>query len=260
MMRNTMKSRSLKAAALLAGFAASVAFMPGPADGPDGPGTRHGDEWKIEATGGKIIGGYGQNFAYDGTNVRAVKGKATATLDMEAGTGRVVVEIETTPESGPIQFSKDQAWTGKIRIVQMLNLDKMKMARMEGDVMLHGDTGNEAPVMPNIFNYFATWGPSKITVNGEEVVPMIGSHTMLSERSRGEDGAIRNHDGMTYSPMAPVKSGFTDASGLEFHVVAHTTQPDKNNFPPHTAWIHLNFANVKVITAPDGEKIPYKGM
>ena len=256
----TWKKRILPGMALMAGLATAVAFVPGQAERSDGPAVRRNGAWKIEATGARIIGGYGQNFAYDGSNVRALKGKATVELNLEAGTGRVVAEIETTSESGPIQFSKDQAWTGKIRIVQMLNLEKMDAARIVGDVMLHGDTGNEAPVMPTLFNYFATWGPASITVNGEEVIPMIGSHTMLSERSRGKDGAIRNADGTPYSPMAPVKSGFTDPTGLEFHIVAHTTQPDSNNFPPHTAWIHLNFGDVNVIEAPEGEKIPYKRM
>ncbi len=255
----TWNNWSIQGAILLVGLVSAVAFVPGSKEGPDKAAAERHGEWKIEATGARIIGGYGQNFAYDGSNVRDLKGKATVELNFEKGTGRVVVEVETTAQSGPIQFSKDQAWSGKIRIVQMLNLDKMAAARIEEDVMLHGDTGNEAPVMPNIFNYFATWGPSSITVNGKEVVPMIGSHTMLSERSRGDDGAIRNEDGMPYSPMAQVKTGFTDPSGIEFHVVAHTTQPDKNNFPPHTAWIHLNFGDVRIIEAPEGEKIPYQG-
>ncbi len=241
--------------ALTASIIGATAFAPGPHGSTR---TGHG-VWKIEATGARIIGGYGDNFAYAGKNVRPVRGKATATVDFESGRGEVVAEIETTSESGPIRFSKDQAWTGRIRIVQKLDVKNMKMARMEENVMLHGDTGNEAPVMPTLFNYFATWGPAKIFVNGKEVIPMIGSHTMLSERSRGEDGAIRNHDGTPYSPMAKVKTGFTDPSGIEFHVVAHTTQPDPNNFPPHTGWIHLNFSDVKIIQAPEGEKIPYKG-
>ncbi|MFV2007819.1 MAG: hypothetical protein ACC667_10250 [Longimicrobiales bacterium] len=259
MSMKTSNKRSIKGGILTAGLLSAVAFVPVSSAGPGKVPTALNGEWKIEATGARIIGGYGNNFAYDGANVRELRGTATVELNFEEGTGRVVAEVETTAQSGPIQFSSDQAWSGKIRIVQMLNLDKMAAARMERDVMLHGDTGNEAPVMPNIFNYFATWGPSSITVNGEEVIPMIGSHTMLSERSRGEDGAIRNGDGMPYSPMAPVKSGFTDASGIEFHVVAHTMQPDKGNFPPHTGWVHLNFGEVRIIASPDGEKIPYKG-
>ncbi len=124
--------------------------------------------------------------------------------------------------------------------------------------MLHGDTGNEAPVMPNIYNYFATWGPSKIFVNGEEVVSMVGSHTMFSEQARGQNGRIENSSGTVYSPMAPVKTGFVNADETEFHFVAHTMQPDQNNFPPHTAWIHLHFSNVRVLENPDGVQIPWQ--
>jgi hypothetical protein len=156
MTMKTWTKQSLQGMALVAGLATAVAFVPGSAVAPDGLEVRGPGEWKIEATNARIIGGYGQNFAYDGYNVRALKGKATAELNLEAGTGRVVVDLETTPESGPIQFSSDQAWTGKIRIVQMLNLERMDAARMAENVMLHGDTGNEAPVMPNIYNYFAT--------------------------------------------------------------------------------------------------------
>ncbi len=110
--------------------------------------------------------------------------------------------------------------------------------------------------MPTIYNYFATWGPSKVWVNGEEVVSMVGSHTMFSEQARGPDGRIQNGSGVLYSPMAQVKTGFVSPNETEFHFVAHTMQPDQNNFPPHTAWIHLHFSNVRVLEKPDGVQIP----
>ena len=34
-------------------------------------------------------------------------------------------------------------------------------------------------------------------------------------------------------------------ASTKFHFVAHTMQPDQNNFPPHTAWIHLHFSIVR---------------
>ncbi len=213
--------------------------------------------WQIEATGVRVIGGYGDNFAYNGDNVRPLEGRAEVRLDPENGTGTITIEVETTSESGPIRFSKDQSWSGSIRLVQRLNTNEMEMARMAQEVFLHGDTGNEAPVMPTIFNYFATWGPSKIWVNGEEVVPMIGSHTMFSERARGPSGKIETASGQVYSPMAQDKTGFTDRYATEFHYVAHTMQPDQDNFPPHTGWIHLHFSNVTVVGKPDGVAIPY---
>lgn len=221
----------------------------------DSPTTADGI-WEIRATDARIIGGYGDNFAYHGENVRSLNGHAEATLDTEAGTAEIVLEIETTPESGPIRFSKDQSWTGKIRIVQKLNTDEMGKARIAEEIYLHGDTGNEAPVMPKIYNYFATWGPAKIFVNGEEVVPMIGSHTMFTEQARSPDGKIAR-DGKVYSPKLQDKTGFTDTQETEFHFVAHTTEPDQNNFPPHTGWIHLHFDDVEVTSKPADVEIPY---
>ena len=212
--------------------------------------------WRLEATGVRIIGGYGDNFAYDGKNVRWLDGKAQIELDPSNGTGQIVIEVETTRESGPIRYSKDTNWSGTIRIVQQLNTREMEGARIVEDQMLHGDSGNEAPVMPTLYNYFATWGPSKIWVNGEEVVSMVGSHTMFSEQARGLDGTIQNGSGVLYSPMAQVKTGFVSPNQTEFHFVAHTMQPDQNNFPPHTAWIHLHFSNVRVLEKPDGVQIP----
>lgn len=214
-------------------------------------------QWHIRADGARIIGGYGDNFAYGGDDVRHLDGHAEMRLNTADGTGELEITIRTTPKSGPVHFSADQSWEGEIRIVKRLNTEQMDMARVEEEVWLHGDTGNEAPVMPRLFNYFATWGPSQIFVNGEEVVPMIGSHTMFSEQARGADGRIAKA-GDVYSPMAQDKTGFTKPSETEFHYVAHTTQPDQNNFPPHTAWIHLHFSDVEVLEKPADVEIPYQ--
>ena len=226
--------------------------------GEDGSDTVLAHKWRIRATGARIVGGYGDNFAYDGENVRALDGHAEMTLDAAEGKAELVIELETTASSGPIRFSSGDAWSGEIRIVQRIDTNQMEMARIAEQIELHGDTGNEAPVMPNIFSYFATWGPAKIWVNGQEVIPTIGSHTMFSERARGCDGGIVNGSGEVYSPMIGDKTGFADREDAEFHFVAHTTQPDNNNFPPHTGWIHLNFSTIVVEEHPDYVEIPYK--
>lgn len=103
---------------------------------------------------------------------------------------------------------------------------------------------------------FVPWGPTTIFVDGEEVVPMIGGHTMFSEQARGADGRIVK-DGQIYSPMVSDKEGFANPQDTEFHFVAHTTEPDQENFPPHTAWIHLHFSDVEVLQKPEGSPIPH---
>lgn len=246
--RPTLRGAAILAiVAAVATMAAAPSFQAGPKDG-----------WKIEANGARIIGGYGDNFAYNGENVRPVDGSAQMTVDPAAGTAQLEIRVHTTDASGPLRFSKNRSFSGDIRIVQMLDTSKMDKARIATDVSLHGDTGNEAPVMPNVYNYFATWGPAKIFVNGEEVIPMIGSHTMFTEQARGPNGKIVNGAGKVYSPMLTDKTGFTDPSTTEFHFVAHTTEPDSDNFPPHSGWIHLHFSDVNVIQKPAGEEIPYK--
>lgn len=255
-----MRTRTTVTSALAAVvlFGATAAFTsPGPdADVTDTSAVVEG-QWHIQASGARIIGGYGHNFAYDGENVRPIDGSAEMRLDSEAGTGRLEIRLRTTEESGPIRFSQDRAFSGEIRIVQMLNTREMDAARIAEDILLHGDTGNEAPVMPAVYNYFATWGPSRIFVNGEEVIPMIGSHTMFSEQARNEAGRIVNDEGEVYSPMVQDKTGFTNPHETEFHYVAHTTEPDQNNFPPHTGWIHLHFNDVEVIQKPGDVEIPH---
>ncbi len=256
-MKTSKKFISGASAALLMGATAAFSFG-GPVAAPD-KSELDGGTWHLRATDVRIIGGYGNNFAYDGENVRPLSGWAEIRLDLENGTGTITIEVETTAQSGPIRFSKDESWSGRVRIVQRLNTNEMKMARIVQETFLHGNTGNEAPVMPTMFNYFATWGPSKIWVNGEEVVSMIGSHTMFSEQARGADGKIQSSEGQVYSPMGASKTGFTDRNATEFHYVAHTTQPDQDNFPPHTGWIHLHFSDVRILEKPADVALPYKG-
>lgn len=252
------RGRELLSALAVTGLLGAAVGFSGPeagTRGTDGPVVK--GRWQVQASDARIIGGYGDNFAYDGQDVRAIDGRARVELNTDEGTGRIEVTLRTTEESGPIRFADGRSFSGEIRIIQSLNTSRMEMARIAEEVWLHGDTGNEAPVMPRIFNYFATWGPARILVNGEEVIPMIGSHTMFSEQARNDAGKIVSDQGRVYSPRLDDKTGFTNPDETEFHLVAHTTEPDQANFPPHSGWIHLHFADVEVIQKPDDVEIPY---
>lgn len=81
---------------------------------------------------------------------------------------------------------------------------------------------------------------------------------MFTEQARGESGKIVNASGQVYSPKVQDKTGFTDPSETEFHFVAHTSEPDPDNFPPHTAWIRLHFSDVEVVQQPEDARVPYQ--
>ena len=206
-----------------------------------GPKPEEQADWKLEATGARIIGGYGDNFAYDGANVRPIEGTAEITIDVENQRVQATHIIRTTPESGPIQISEDESLQGEIKIVMDLN----PAERVAEHFYIHGDTGNGPPVMPKIYSFVSAWGPVKIFVDGQLRYELDG-HIMYTERARRPDNTIRKDDGTIYSPELKAEDGFV-IPGEEYHVVVHSTDPDPDNFPPNTQWIHLNFSEVSVL-------------
>ncbi|RKX75698.1 MAG: hypothetical protein DRP60_08470, partial [Spirochaetes bacterium] len=61
----------------------------------------HADNWKLEATDGLLIGGYGDNFVYDGKTVVPVEGKAMVNVNTKTNQGTMTAEFNgtITPEA-----------------------------------------------------------------------------------------------------------------------------------------------------------------
>ena len=205
---------------------------------------KHDPVWKLEAPDLLLIGGYGDNFNYDGTKVKPLDGKASVEINTETNTGIMEVVF-----NGTINPEKGKTYNGEIRIVY----DKFAEGSdfWEGGiadfVFLHGDTKQEAPVMPKLRTYLATWGPADIYVDGQLVYEALAGHMMYTERSRDKETfAISNKDRSGfYSPKEPSNFSIANPNEKEIHFVVHTTVGDKGNFPPHTVLLHLNFRSIK---------------
>ena len=221
-------------------------------------------QWTLKSARPVIIGGYGDNFNYDGSNVRPLHGTAALDLDVTNKTGSVTATIMTTSESGPLFVASSttvengitkethEYLSGTIELV----MDISANARFEEFTWLHGDTGVEAPVMPELFNFLAGWAPIDVIVNGELAYENLVGHFMYSEQARRDDFTIRRDDGTIYGgPPTADKTRFVVPDGREFHLVSHTVDPDPGNFPPHTHWIHLVFFDVFVQEAPNGANV-----
>lgn len=205
----------------------------------------HASQWKLEASELLIIGGYGDNFAYDGENVRPAKGSATVKVNADENTGTMEAVF-----NGTITPEKDVTYSGEIRMVYTQFSDAGSAFKEEGIadyVYLHGDTGQEAPVMPTVKTDLASWGPVDIYVDGEKVYEDLVGHTMLTEAARDQKSyAIYDESGDGYySPKEPEDSSIAHPDRRTLHFVAHTTKQDGDNFPPHTVWLHLNFQQVE---------------
>ena len=145
---------------------------------------RHRADWKLEATNPLLIGGYGDNFNYDGTKVVPFKGKAVVNVNARRNTGNMEVTF-----NGTINPEKGQTYSGDIKIVYKKFAEGPVF--WEGGiadfVWLHGDTKQGPPVMPKVRTYLASWGPADVFVNGELVYEGLDGHMMYTERSRDAD-------------------------------------------------------------------------
>lgn len=206
------------------------------------PGS-HDSVWKLSASDGLLIGGYGDNFVYNGKKVVPVGGNAVVEVNADTNTGRMEAVFYGTinPENGV-------TYTGEIKLVYTRFDEGSDF--WEGGIAdfiyLHGDTGQEAPVMPKVRTKLASWGPVDVYVDGVLVYEGLIGHMMYTEGSRdGETYAIYNQAGTGYYvPKAPMDSSIAHPDKMELHFVAHTSDSDSGNFPPHTVWIHLNFQTV----------------
>jgi hypothetical protein len=129
------------------------------------------------------------------------------------------------------------------------------------DVLLHGDSGQEAPVLPTVFNKAASWGPALIFVDGEQlmgaekimgapnVMGAFAGHMMYSNEMRDpETGFVANADGdEPFSPMQPANGNAYDEDANLLHLIIRTEERDDEAFPPFTMFMHFNFLDVQEI-------------
>jgi hypothetical protein len=204
----------------------------------------HPPIWDLKAKKPFLIGGYGDNFNYDGSRVSPLLGKARVIVDAVKDSGTMVVSLK-----GTINPEKGKTYTGKIKMYY--TVDKGGPAFREGGVAdfiyLHGDTKQGPPVMPKVRSYVASWGRADVYVNDELVYKGLDGHMMYTERSRDvQTKAIYNKDKSGfYSHKDPANSSIAAPHEAELHFVAHSEKKDTGNFPPHSVWIHVNFERVK---------------
>ena len=127
---------------------------------------QHHPVWRLQGGNPFLIGGYGDNFSHDGSSVTPLIGKAKVVLDAEknTGTARFTVFGTVNPEKG-------KTYTGEITL--HYRVGSGGPAFQEGGVAdfvyLHGDTGQDAPVMPKIRTFLGSWGSADVFINGVSV-------------------------------------------------------------------------------------------
>lgn len=198
------------------------------------------------------------SFVWDGEGIEPIRGSVKLEIDPVSNTGKIVAKwtdrngkwrYEQTAFSPPDHASGVKMGPG-LGQTEFIYGDPVTT-----NVYLHGDTTAGGPVLPMVFNLLATWGPAKVTLNGEPFnnpydgpAPLWVGHTMTTVGVRNEDGQVFAADGSSiFSPMTP-GDGLVDPQDLEFHLVFHDISgPMTSNFPPPLSFFyHLTFEDVEI--------------
>ncbi len=220
-------------------------------------------EIHVRGTNPQTIGQYPHSFSYDGSDVRGQEwGFFELHLDSGSDTGLMYGRFHVDSYQVDADLLVEDAVITVIYPLFGMPTDTAPAYWQGGiavDTLLHGDSGQEAPVLPTVFNETASWGPALVFIDGEHytgdeefmgvenVYGLMTGHMMLSEMVRDpESGEVWNADQSDYfSPMDPGNGSiFSDDISL-LHLVAHTDTRDTEAFPPFTMFLHVNFYDIE---------------
>ncbi len=201
--------------------------------------------WFIDATSPKVIGGYGDNLAYTGQNVRPVEGALELRLNATRQMGKITVSLQTSEESGPLHVSAEESFDGEITLVSQID----SSSTVNEEVFIHGDTGLGGPELPRTYATVAGRSRFDVFVDGALVHEDLFGEWALIQALRKSDGAIRK-SGLIYSPLLRDKRGFADVEQNEFLVFLHSGVEDSENLPPYEVALHVVFTDVTIEIGP----------
>ena len=208
-------------------------------------GNESGPAWLIHATSPKVVGGYGDNFAYSGDNVRPIEGALELRLNARRQIGKITVSLQTSGASGPLHVSAEQSLDGEITLVSQID----RSSTLNEEVFIHGDTGIGGPELPRTYATVVGWSRFDVFVDGALIYEGLSGEWALIQALRKSDGAIRQ-SGLIYSPLLRDKRGFADPEASELLLLLHSDAEDPENAPCYDVALHVVFTDVTIEIGP----------
>lgn len=222
-----------------------------------------GPMWHLQAQDPVyVVGGYGDNMVYDGSDIRMGKGGLEIHVDSDENVGFISGWFEAPRFNPSAELELEDATVGFVQPLFGAPPGAPQPDYWDGGVAagkhLHGNTGNEAPIIQSVFTPLATWGPLLVFVNGEQLMNpgkimgmdnpmgMYLGHMMYTEWNRDDQFRILKSDGTCcYSPMSPSDGLVIDSDRHMVHMVGRSDTPDAGNFPQFDFFFHTNFTTVE---------------
>ncbi|RMF82836.1 MAG: hypothetical protein D6737_00450 [Chloroflexi bacterium] len=140
------------------------------------------------------------------------------------------------------------------------------------DIFLHGDTGQEAPIIPKVWSEVATWGPALVFIDGQQITGVeqilgvpnrfdaLFGHVMYSSNPRdAQTGFVPNASGdAPFSPARPADYQPVVQEASVINMLVRSEEIDDNAFPAFSLLLHFDFLDVVPIEPlPDVEYLTY---
>ena len=207
--------------------------------------------WQVTASEPYIVGGFTDQFDFEGDMILPSSGTLSMTVDADNDSGLIVATFE-----GVIRPSATitEVYTGTFRIEHDdFSAGTGRPAFKEGGIAdfvdMHGNSGNEFPLYPEIVAYIGTWGTADLYLDDELLFENLGIHIMYSDGVRHEDHFVRRADGSCcFSQAAPGDSSL-DPDEQEISIWLF---PRDSIYETLTDfWINIYFNEVTVLEAPE---------
>ncbi len=205
--------------------------------------------WEIVATEPYVAGDFTDRFAYDGTAIKLATGTLTISVDADDDSGVLIATFV-----GEIRPSADEVYSGTFRIEQDFFFDgppfpAFKEGGLGDYVRMHGQSGNELAMYPELVAYIGTWGFADVYFEDELLYKAMGIHVMYSDDLRDDqEHFIRRADGQCcFSPSAPADSSL-DGNGREISIWIF---PGTNYADVQDFWFSVYYNDVTELVAPE---------
>jgi serine/threonine-protein kinase len=212
-------------------------------------------EWQMMGEGIAVVGDFNNRFAYDGEGIVFYEdGSISVDLNADDNIGTAIVEFDGTisPELG-VEF------TGHVRIEHTMFRESSPFQEggVGDHVLMHGDSGQEGTFLPSFISPVSTWGTSDVYIDDNLLYRGLGTHLMLTEGVRDDQGRILKADGTCCFDRTNPADGLVTGNDQEIILLlfegsgsGYDSGGDLSGVPTRNVWIHLDIQNVSIEQQP----------
>ncbi len=235
-----MTYRILILIGIVAAFVGLAVLLPQPPE----PLPNADPSWFVRAEIPLAIGGYGDNFCYDGEGVQELTGSMWLSVGPDKSAS-IYASVSTTKASNPIQTSATDKLAGNIEIVARAGdfIDILQDLRINSEL----DEGDAK--LPPTHAILTGQAIFDLYLDGELFYEDLIGQWSVANALRRADGSIRQ-SGLVYSPLLRDKTGFSDPKRTEVTLLLHSDELDNKNQPPYSVALHLVFFDVTIEKQP----------